>query len=219
MGKFSRIPRGINKLHIQRAISEINRTQIPIRRRPRTQVLVIAGHKYPVKYVVSLACKYATGNALPSSAFHANNDAKPFLESLGYNVVGLAAAAKPVIAAEDDESSSPEGREVYRIHRRLERDGAIPRKAKALRLQSTGKLECEVCKFDFAQTYGTIGHGFIEAHHTLPVSKIRGKSKTKISDLALVCSNCHRMLHHEKEMDVAKLAKVLTKQRKQRTTA
>lgn len=99
------------------------------------------------------------------------------------------------IVIEDDESAFPEGRERYKQHRSLERDGKIARLAKARRLADTGKLECEVCRIDFGARYGKIGKGFIEAHHKIPVSQLDGTKKTKIGDLALVCSNCHRMLH------------------------
>ena len=43
--------------------------------------------------------------------------------------------------------------------------------------------------------YGDIGEGFIECHHLLPLSQIRPNQVTKLSDLATVCANCHRMLH------------------------
>jgi len=99
------------------------------------------------------------------------------------------------IVIEDDESAFPEGKEKFKQHRYLERDSQIVRRAKAQRLEKTGKLECDVCRLDFAYRYGERGRGFIEAHHKLPVSQLGGKKKTKVEDLALVCSNCHRMLH------------------------
>jgi 5-methylcytosine-specific restriction protein A len=34
----------------------------------------------------------------------------------------------------------------------------------------------------------------IEAHHILPLAQA-GATTTRLADLALVCSNCHRMLH------------------------
>jgi len=99
------------------------------------------------------------------------------------------------IVIEDDESAFPEGKEKYKQHRYRERDGKIVKRAKAQRLAMTGKLECDVCLLDFARRYGERGKGFIEAHHKLPVSQLDGKKRTKLEDLALVCSNCHRMLH------------------------
>ena len=99
------------------------------------------------------------------------------------------------VVIEDDESAFSEGTVKYKQHRYLERDGAIARRTKAQRLLKTGKLECEVCSTDFAIRYGERGHGFIEAHHKTPVSQLAGTKKTKTEDLALVCSNCHRILH------------------------
>lgn len=108
---------------------------------------------------------------------------------------GSIESSQSPIAEEDDESAFPEGRESYRLHRRLERDGSLPRRVKAARLATTGKLECEACAFDFAEIFGELGEGFIEAHHRVPVHKLGGTMKTKAEDLALVCPNCHRMLH------------------------
>jgi len=62
-------------------------------------------------------------------------------------------------------------------------------------LQETGKLICEVCEFDFVEVYGELGHGFAECHHIVPVSELVDDHKTKLADLAIVCANCHRMLH------------------------
>lgn len=101
----------------------------------------------------------------------------------------------PPITTEDDESSFPEGRVRYCWHRHLERDGALAKRVKSKRLRDTGKLECDVCSFDFAAIYGETGEGFIEAHHRTPVSSLDGTQATREKDLALVCSNCHRMLH------------------------
>ena len=99
------------------------------------------------------------------------------------------------IAVEVDESAYPEGSELYKEHRILERDSQIAISTKVKRLKKTGKLQCDVCSFDFKEMYGEIGEGFIEAHHTVPVAELGGKRKTKESELALVCSNCHRKLH------------------------
>lgn len=60
-----------------------------------------------------------------------------------------------------------------------------------------GFLACEVCKFDFAATYGELSERFIQAHHIAPLAQA-GAARTKLADLALVCSNCHRMLHRAK---------------------
>ncbi|MEV4457357.1 HNH endonuclease [Microbispora sp. NPDC049633] len=48
--------------------------------------------------------------------------------------------------------------------------------------------------FDFEHTYGPRGAGYIECHHIVPLH-VSGPVTTKLDDLALVCSNCHRMIH------------------------
>lgn len=91
--------------------------------------------------------------------------------------------------------SVKEGKVIYKLHKYRERDNRINQKKKDLYFKLNGKLDCEVCGFDFYVFYGDIGKGFIEAHHRLPLSDINGESVTKLEDLALVCSNCHKMLH------------------------
>lgn len=100
-----------------------------------------------------------------------------------------------VLISEDEESAFSEGKEKYRLHRSLERDRRITQKAKLKRNMDKGKLCCDVCDFNFSDKYGKLGDGYIEAHHTIPVASLRGNAKTKLSDIALVCANCHRMLH------------------------
>ncbi|MFJ1975729.1 HNH endonuclease [Streptomyces albogriseolus] len=62
-------------------------------------------------------------------------------------------------------------------------------------LRKGGSLACEACGFDFKEVYGERGAGYVECHHVLPLHEA-GEGKTKLSDLALICANCHRMIHH-----------------------
>lgn len=56
---------------------------------------------------------------------------------------------------------------------------------------------CMVCDFDFEATYGNHGKGFVECHHIEPLGQQGGRATPKtIKDLAVVCSNCHRMIHY-----------------------
>ncbi len=113
---------------------------------------------------------------------------------------------------EDEEALFPEGNASYRVHRHLERDGSLPIRAKAKRLRETGCLSCDVCGFDFQMAFGKLGFGYIEAHHAKPVSTLSGTESTNIVDLALVCSNCHRMLHRGgSPMQIEELRQLLSK--------
>lgn len=54
---------------------------------------------------------------------------------------------------------------------------------------------CEVCGMNFEEVYGDIGRKYIIAHHKNPIGNRDVASKTTMDDIALVCSNCHAMLH------------------------
>lgn len=114
-----------------------------------------------------------------------------------------------IVLNDDEESTFPEGAESYQPHKKRERDPKIVLQAKAKRLREARKLECEVCLTDFHLVYGELGHGFIEAHHKIPVAQLDGKTPTKIDDLAMVCSNCHRMLHRSGGRTVDELREIV----------
>jgi 5-methylcytosine-specific restriction protein A len=113
----------------------------------------------------------------------------------GYKAPEAVAAAG---ADEDDAEEFPEGRVLYRLHRARERSQALREKAKALALREYGKLECRVCGFDFAAKYGKLGEGFIECHHTVPLSDLAEQRKTRVEDVAMLCANWHRMVHRKR---------------------
>jgi 5-methylcytosine-specific restriction enzyme A len=98
----------------------------------------------------------------------------------------------------DDEEEGQEGQILTRTHRFRERDTKLVKRKKERVLRDEGTLICEVCGFDFVKVYGDHGKGFIECHHTKPVSELKVGEKTKLSDLSLVCSNCHRMIHRKR---------------------
>lgn len=94
----------------------------------------------------------------------------------------------------DPEVGVPEGDIKVRSHRQRERSRELVLMAKQVfRKKNNGRLFCEVCGFDFGNTYGV--PNFIEVHHRIPLCNLEPGTKTKLSDLAMVCANCHRMLH------------------------
>ena len=95
---------------------------------------------------------------------------------------------------EEGEEGVLEGRILFRLHRQRERNRDLVRRKKTAAQKRDGRLACEVCGFDFAAKYGDLGDGFIECHHVLPLAQA-DERPTRLEDLALVCSNCHRMLH------------------------
>jgi len=96
---------------------------------------------------------------------------------------------------EDEIVEAKEGRLLTRLHRIKERSRKLVEQRKLKAIRELGRLRCEACSFDFEKKYGSRGKGFIEAHHTKPVETLVEGSKTKLDDLALLCANCHRMVH------------------------
>lgn len=93
----------------------------------------------------------------------------------------------------------PEGKLKERLHRARERNQEPIRQAKQIALARDGCLRCACCKFDFEEVYGNLGKDFIEGHHIKPVSSLHIDGElTQVEDIALVCSNCHRMLHRRR---------------------
>ncbi|MDO5670111.1 MAG: HNH endonuclease [Corynebacterium sp.] len=87
-----------------------------------------------------------------------------------------------------------EGRLQAVLHLRRERSPKLRKAKLAAVLAAGGTLGCEVCGFDFKARYGVLGDGYVEVHHTLPLHA-SGPVETRLEDLALLCSNCHRMIH------------------------
>ena len=88
-----------------------------------------------------------------------------------------------------------EGRESLLLHVKKERDLNFIKKCKKALLKKNGELRCEICKFSFQEKYGKIGIGYIEAHHTKPISELTSETIISINDIIFVCSNCHRIIH------------------------
>ncbi|WP_368298549.1 HNH endonuclease [Cytobacillus firmus] len=97
----------------------------------------------------------------------------------------------------DEEEEFPEGRILFRVHKYRERNNTAVKRKKQHAIEND-QLFCEICKFDFKERYGKIGEGYIECHHTIPISEYKKEDKTNPKDLILVCSNCHRMLHRRR---------------------
>lgn len=122
----------------------------------------------------------------------------------------------PTLPDIDQSQSILEGNPRLVAHLRRERNSAIIKTKKEATLRATGKLCCEACGFDFKEVYGKFGDGFCEVHHLQPLSKADGVVKTELSDLAIVCSNCHRIIHRTDPMlSIPSLAKHLQRQRAQ----
>ena len=97
------------------------------------------------------------------------------------------------------------------FHKIRERNRFIVQEKIESVLNNSGKLNCQVCNFNFEEFYGAQGKLFIECHHITPLSKLKPSTVTKLEDLAIVCSNCHRMLHRKPYPSLTQLRSKLFK--------
>ena len=101
----------------------------------------------------------------------------------------------PVDLTEDD-IGFPEGKAALKKHLKHERNASLVKRAKIRFKEEHGHLFCEAGGFSFSDTYqADIANDFIEVHYMAPISELRSDTKTKVSDLVMLCSNCHRMVH------------------------
>lgn len=96
----------------------------------------------------------------------------------------------------------------FTLHQYLERTSNYSIWEKKLRVLSEyGGFACEVCGLDFMQRYGPRGFGYVEGHHRTPLAELSTETETTVEDLALVCANCHQMLHRSGILTLAELGK------------
>lgn len=101
-----------------------------------------------------------------------------------------------------------EGKKIKRLSSYYERNS----KLRVASIQAHG-YKCSVCGFDFEKFYGKHGAGYIEVHHLKPVSSFESPTKVcPINDMTVVCSNCHRMLHRNRDsiLNIQELRDIIT---------
>lgn len=74
---------------------------------------------------------------------------------------------------------------------------------------------CMACGFDFEKMYGARGKNYIEVHHVKPLSTVDEEVMINPeTDLVVVCSNCHRMIHRKKNeiLSIEELKQIISSQ-------
>lgn len=113
-------------------------------------------------------------------------------------------------AAENSETVAIEGGIKSVWSTRYERDPTL--RGAAIRHHG---LQCMGCRFCFGSAYGDLGEGFIEVHHLNPISSTEGPAQVRVeTDLVVLCSNCHSMVHRRKgrPLSLADLRAFVSKQ-------
>lgn len=101
------------------------------------------------------------------------------------------AETSPNLDVDIHTDAASEGRQRLVLHLQRERNQTLVRSKKRF----AKSFACEVCGFSFARTYGAEASDYCEVHHLLPLSEVEHSTKTRIQDLAILCANCHRVVH------------------------
>lgn len=138
----------------------------------------------------SICAKYYAGEEIPSDEV-LEADLKYFVD-LYFNLAAKNLLSNAETTEEDEEGVTQEDLQTFREHKRIERNRKLAEKAKKIH-----GYTCQTCEFNFEARYGEIGREFIEAHHLTPLHELKGQKVTlnPKNDFAVLCSNCHRMIH------------------------
>jgi 5-methylcytosine-specific restriction protein A len=114
---------------------------------------------------------------------------------------------------EESDNSFIEDYTAFRYHRRIERSPALAKMVKKVH-----GYTCEACHINFSKIYpGITKNKYIEAHHLFPIATLKGQkvSRNPKTDFAVLCANCHRMIHRfskpedlqafQKTLDISRL--------------
>ena len=107
---------------------------------------------------------------------------------------GIAANHQPTTPEIDhaEEIEFYEGRLLTQSHMRRERSAGL-RKA-LLKKRQGGARHCDICGEAHSALPDELRAAAFEAHHIVPIAMV-GEGATKLSDVALLCATCHRLLH------------------------
>ena len=99
--------------------------------------------------------------------------------------------AAPTFDPDIHDFTASEGGQNLLLHLERERNHTVVRRKK----QQARSLDCEVCGFSFARAYGASASDYCEVHHLVPLSEADQVTQTRMEDLAILCANCHRVVH------------------------
>lgn len=140
----------------------------------------------------NILARYYPKDAIPTDAI-LKDDLGSAL-SLYDDLINGETAVEACAVAEGDEPWNIQFEDAgkLRMHKRIERNQKLAQDVK-----KTLGYKCQACGLIFTDIYGEIGKEYIEAHHLIPISSLKGQKvpRNPKTDFAVLCSNCHRMIH------------------------
>ncbi len=104
--------------------------------------------------------------------------------------------ANGLFSQELEEKGIQEGKRIMTRHFRRERSPSLRKKKLKEQFNIRGFNHCEACNQDGA-IYRCESERILEVHHTVPLQNSESIVETKLSDLTILCANCHKAIHAE----------------------
>ena len=132
-------------------------------------------------------------------------DASPWGEFLERKKKAGRWAYRPKIAEspinlQDSDKSAIEGDARMFFHMRRERNPLLAKAKREAVIAAVGHLKCEACGFTTQSIFNGLSGEVCEVHHRNPLSNAVNSVETKLSDLSILCANCHRAIHKTKPL-------------------
>jgi 5-methylcytosine-specific restriction endonuclease McrA len=132
---------------------------------------------------------------LDDMAMERNPGYHGYQELLGFTTPSIESTVKADLDSLHDEEELFDGKKDKRFTTYYERNPKL--RSKAIEIHG---FKCMTCGFKFADKYGSRGYEYIEVHHLNPVSTLDEATPVDPkTEMAVVCSNCHRMIHRKKD--------------------
>ncbi|MDY7093597.1 MAG: HNH endonuclease [Acidobacteriota bacterium] len=88
-----------------------------------------------------------------------------------------------------------EGRLLTQVHQARERDRRLRSRVLASHRRRQQPLSCELCGSRSTCRDPAFEDAAFEVHHLVPFAETRGERQVRLTDVALLCACCHRLLH------------------------
>src|SRR5688572_16254336 len=119
--------------------------------------------------------------------------AAQMMDDIWYNDAYTPQSIQDFLELSEDDAAYAEGKIVVRTVRERQRSRKLVNDAKSrFRAGHEGRLYCEVCGFDYQESYGI---DYIEAHHSEPIASLKSETENTVESLVMLCANCHRAAH------------------------
>jgi len=134
-------------------------------------------------------------NKLDEMAVDRNPEYHGYQELLGFTPPSIELTVKADLDSLHDEEEMFDGKRRQRFTTYYERNPKL--RSKAIEIHG---FKCMTCDFEFVNKYGARGSEYIEVHHLNPVSSLDEATPVDPkTEMAVICSNCHRMIHRKKD--------------------